>query len=61
VKATLAQKYNGATPPRLVLFSPIGHENLHNPNLPDGSQNNERIKLYTSAMAEVAKNNNVLS
>src|SRR5215472_3203657 len=28
----LAQhKYNGKTPPRLVLFSPIGHENLHDP------------------------------
>ncbi len=60
IKATLGQKYNGQTAPRLVLFSPIGHENLHNPNLPDGVKNNEQIKLYTAAMAEVAKNNNVL-
>jgi putative heme-binding domain-containing protein len=59
VKHTLAEKYNGKTAPRLVLFSPIAHENLHDPNLPDGSQNNARLKLYTTAMAEVARQNDV--
>jgi len=44
---TLSQRYNGKTPPRLVLFSPIAHENLGNPNLPDGSQDNQRLELYT--------------
>jgi len=34
---TLGQKYNGKSAPRIVLFSPIAHENLHNPDLPDGS------------------------
>ena len=29
------------------------------PNLPDGQANNERLKLYTAAMAEVAKANDV--
>ena len=29
--------------PRLVLFSPIAHENLHDRNLPDGTENNERL------------------
>jgi putative heme-binding domain-containing protein len=52
---TLSQRYNGQTPPRLVLFSPIAHENLGNPNLPDGMQNNQRLELYTQAMAEVAQ------
>ena len=33
---TLAQKYNGKSAPRIVLFSPIAHEDLHNPDLPDG-------------------------
>jgi glucose/arabinose dehydrogenase len=52
---TKAQKYNGTTPPRLVVFSPIAHEDLGNPDLPDGRENNERLALYTSAMAEVAR------
>jgi putative heme-binding domain-containing protein len=51
---TAQQKYNGKSAPRLVLFSPIAHENLHNPNLPDGSANNVRLALYTKAMSEVA-------
>src|SRR6478672_6647517 len=59
IKHTLAQKYNGKSAPRLVLFSPIAHEDLHDPNLPDGQTNNARLKLYTAAMAEVAKANNV--
>jgi glucose/arabinose dehydrogenase/lysophospholipase L1-like esterase len=55
IKATLAQKYNGKTAPRVVLFSPIAHENLNNPDLPDGKENNQRLALYTRAMGEVAK------
>ncbi len=51
---TLAQKYNGKSAPRIVLFSPIAHENLRNPDLPDGSDNNRRLELYTRAMSEVA-------
>ena len=51
---TLAQKYNGTSAPRLVLFSPIAHENLRNPDLPDGQANNERLALYTRAMGDVA-------
>ena len=46
--------------PRLVLFSPIAHEDLHDRNLPDGSANNKRLEMYTAAMAEVAKANGVL-
>ncbi|MEO7189945.1 MAG: PVC-type heme-binding CxxCH protein [Vicinamibacterales bacterium] len=52
---TLGQKYNGRTAPRLVLFSPIAHEDLHNPDLPDGRENNRRLQLYTQAMAAVAQ------
>src|SRR5713101_2113967 len=60
LKHTLGQKYNGKSPPRLFLFSPIAHEDLHNRNLSDGRENNERLKLYTEAMAEVAKTNKVM-
>jgi hypothetical protein len=59
IKHTREQQYNGKTPPRLVLFSPIAHENLHDRNLPDGADNNRRIKLYTTAMAEVARQHDV--
>ncbi|MGH8525940.1 MAG: SGNH/GDSL hydrolase family protein, partial [Gammaproteobacteria bacterium] len=55
IKHTLAQKYNGKSAPRLVLFSPIAHEDLGNPDLPDGRENNQRLELYTRAMADVAK------
>ncbi|MEX0675798.1 MAG: PVC-type heme-binding CxxCH protein [Pirellulales bacterium] len=54
IQHTLGEKYNGASPPRLVLFSPLAHEDLDDPNLPDGNENNERLALYTAAMAEVA-------
>jgi putative heme-binding domain-containing protein len=59
IQQTLAKKYNGTSPPRLVLFSPIAHENLHDRNLPDGKENNVRLALYTAAMAEVAAANKV--
>jgi len=59
VKHTLGQKYNGKDAPRLVLFSPIAHEDLHDRNLPDGKANNERLALYTEAMAEVARAHDV--
>src|SRR5262249_42507857 len=59
ITATLAQRYNGQGAPRLVLFSPIAHVALHDPNLPDGAANNARFALYTGAMAEVARAHNV--
>ncbi|MBI4582994.1 MAG: discoidin domain-containing protein [Planctomycetes bacterium] len=60
IQHTLGQKYNGRSAPRLVLFSPLAHENLHDPNLPDGSENNPNLKIYAEAMAEVARVKNVL-
>lgn len=59
LKHMLAQKYNGKSAPRIVLFSPIAHENLKNADVPDGAENNKSLKLYTDAMGEVAKANNV--
>ncbi|HVS40359.1 MAG TPA: SGNH/GDSL hydrolase family protein, partial [Gemmataceae bacterium] len=55
IRHTQSQKYNGKSAPRLVLFSPIAHENLHDRNLPDGAENNKRLALYTDAMKEVAQ------
>jgi glucose/arabinose dehydrogenase len=59
VKATLDQKYNGRNAPKLVLFSPIAQENLHNPNLNDGVEHNKNIELYAKAIEEVAKDDQV--
>jgi putative heme-binding domain-containing protein len=55
IRHTLGQKYNGQGAPRLVLFSPIAHEDLHDRNLPDGRENNKRLEPYTAAMATVAR------
>lgn len=59
IKHTRNQKYNGMDSARLVLFSPIAHENLRDRNLPDGVENNKRLDKYTAAMAEVARANQV--
>ena len=55
----LAAKYNGESAPRVVLFSPIAHENLKSVHFSDGSENNRNLSLYTEAMAAVAKAKNV--
>ena len=55
IDGMLAQKYNGKTASRLVLFSPIAHENLRSPHLPDGSKNNKNLELYTRKMSAVCK------
>jgi len=60
LKHMLKQKYNGASAPRIVLFSPIAHEDLKDRNLPNGVENNKRLAKYTAAMAEVAKANKVV-
>ena len=49
------QQYNDKSAPRIVMFSPIAHENLKSPNLPDGSENNVNLELYTRAMQKVCR------
>ena len=60
VKEMQAQKYNGKSAPRVVLFSPIAFQNLKDPDLTDGAEQNKHLKLYTDAIAEVAKATNVV-
>jgi putative membrane-bound dehydrogenase-like protein len=55
VKNTRAAQPNGKSFPRIVLFSPIAHEDLKDPNLPDGRENNARLEAYTQATAAAAK------
>ncbi len=47
-------------PPRIILFSPIAHEDLGDRNLPDASENNRRLAEYTEAMARAAADMDVL-
>ncbi len=49
-----AAKFNGESAPRFVLFSPIAHEDLGDPLLPDGKANNANLALYTEAIKQVA-------
>lgn len=54
IDETRAKQYDGKAAPRLVLFSPIAHEDLQSPNFPDGRENNLWLSIYTDAMARVA-------
>ena len=50
---------NGKTFPRIVLASPIAHENLKDPNLPSGKSNNKRLLAITEATRLAASENGV--
>jgi glucose/arabinose dehydrogenase len=55
ISTTTKTSYNGKKPPKLVLLSPIAHEDLHDPHITDGKKNNENLRLYTDTMARIAK------
>lgn len=48
-----SQKYNGKSAPRLIMVSPIAHEDLKSRHLPDGSTNNVNLAAYTKVMKSV--------
>ena len=50
---------NGESFPRIVLCSPIGHENLGDRNLPTGRANNKRLLAMTEATRVAADKNGV--
>lgn len=53
------QKYNGKSAPKIVVFSPIAHENLKSPHLPDGSVQNANLEKYTATMQAVCADKGV--
>lgn len=55
IRHTRSRSYDGENVPEIVLFAPIAHENLNNPNLPVGNENNRRLHDYAHAMEEVAE------
>ncbi|HEY1601599.1 MAG TPA: PVC-type heme-binding CxxCH protein [Pirellulales bacterium] len=60
IQESTTTKYDGVAPPRLVLVSPMSHENLHRRTLPNGLKNNQNLKLYTEAMAKLAQQHGVV-
>ena len=55
VKKTRGSKANGKSFPRIVLFSPIAHEETGNVNVPDGKAHNAQLEAYTKATEAAAK------
>ncbi len=55
VRKTRGAKANGKSFPRIVLFSPIAHENTGSPNVPDGKAHNVQLEAYTAATQAAAK------
>lgn len=55
VEETRAANYSGKGHPRVVLISPIAHENLGDPNVIDGAEHNRQLALYTEAMELAAR------
>lgn len=60
IKTTTTTKYNSTKAPQLVLISPITNEDLVERNVYAGKWNNKNIELYSQAMRDVAKENNVV-
>jgi len=54
LRANLAAQYNGTSPPRLVLVSPIAHEQLARLPQVDATARNRELARYTEAMRRIA-------
>jgi putative membrane-bound dehydrogenase-like protein len=59
INETQTKDYSGRGAPRIVLISPIAHEDLGDPNVTDGKAHNEDLAAYTAAMAKVARTTGV--
>jgi hypothetical protein len=47
------RKFNGTSPPRLVLVGPIAHEDLGGP-FPNPAEHNKQLRAYSEAMRKIA-------
>lgn len=60
VQDTKSKMYNASgIGPKIVLISPTAFENTGDVNLPDGTEQNENIRLYTAKIESVARKNGV--
>jgi len=55
VKRTRGAQPDGKNFPRIVLFSPIAHEDTRNPNVPDGKAHNAQLEAYAKATEAAAR------
>ena len=55
VKRTRGSLANGKSFPRIVLFSPIAHEDTGNRNVPDGKKHNIQLAAYAKATEQAAR------
>lgn len=55
VRRTRGSKANGKSFPRIILFSPIAHENTGNRNVPNGRSHNVRLAAYAKATEKAAR------
>ncbi len=53
IEHTQAQKYDGAAPPRLVLISPVAHEQMDAAGMPNARKHNGQMEPFVMVMAEV--------
>ena len=61
IRHTLSQQYNGRSIPQLALVSPTTVQDLsHQFSVPDGSEANANLKIYTAATKEIAEANGAL-
>lgn len=61
LKHSLSMRYNGITPPKMAIVSPIAFEDISNiKDVPNGKKENENLWLYTQGMKEVCEKNKVL-
>jgi glucose/arabinose dehydrogenase len=59
IEQAQSQDFSGQGAPRIALISPLAHEHLRNPNLPDGEKQNEVLAAFTAAMKDVARETGV--
>ncbi len=61
LKHSLSIRYNGITPPKMAIVSPIAFEDISDiKDVPNGKKENENLWLYTQGMKEVCEKNKVL-
>ncbi len=58
-QAFIEQTKSDAPDAELIVFSPIPHEDLQRPELPDGKTTNQNVVLYSGVMREVCEMNNL--
>jgi glucose/arabinose dehydrogenase/azurin len=59
IARTKAANYDGKSPPRLVILSPIAHEDTGRANLPNAQPRNEILATYVAVMTEVCQQQQV--